>query len=178
MTDKTTHPACALPPNQLPGTIRGEDERVLAGVLEATDSLRGTLALRHSTLEPAGSQALLRVLTYCYASGVYASTEIEAALNVDPILLYLAEGQRHGSQEFRQFRRRNLQAVQRCLARTLEMSWGESNPQSTPGRRPPGGYARSAFERLCSPRPKPNFDSEAAERVRKAICDDTALLDE
>jgi len=178
MTNKAAQVQHGRPRSGRTGGERADAERVLAGVLEAAESLRGTASFRPPPSCDADFQAILRVLAYCYANGIYASTEIESALNVDPILLYLTGGQRHKSTEFRQFRRRNLQAIQRCLARTLERSWGEANIPSLASRQPPGGYAQAAFERLCNPPPRPDFDTEAADRVRKAICDDTALLDE
>jgi hypothetical protein len=151
---------------------------VIAGVLDAADSVWDTVLGPASASTEKDARAILRVLAYCYANGIYASTEVEAAMNADPILLYLAGGHRHESTEFRRFRRRNLQAVQRCLARTLERTWTNSLSLSAADRLPSGDYARAALERWAENPPKPDFESEAADRVRKAICDDAALLDE
>ena len=155
-----------------------ESERILVGVLEAAESLGESVNGSVGSSHQSDYQALMKVLAYCYAHGIYASTEIEAALSADPILLYLTEGRRHDSTEFRRFRRRNAVAVQRCLARTLEKSWSKGTPVPAADRGSPGAYARSAMERWRTLVPRPDFESEAAARVRKAICDDAALLDE
>lgn len=153
-------------------------ERVLASLL-ASGTHPGAAAPGHGPgsdpsrdPEPA---SLLRVLAYSYATGVYASSEIEAALDGDPILRYLAGGHRPEPSAMRRFRRRNRHALQRCLAQTLENSWTGRKERPELGQ---PTYAQDALERWAKGPTRPDFETEAADRVRRAICDDTALLDE
>ena len=173
----------SLPPGTRPPHDNGtplDPERILAGLLE-TANLVAT-GRPEAAPENGGSaanfQALLRVLAYSYATGIYASSEIKAALNGDPILRYLAAGQRPESGAMRRFRRRNRHTLERCLAQTLERSWSASGSSTESLRPSPEAYVQASLERWSVQAQKPDFETEAANRVRKAICDDAAHLDE
>jgi hypothetical protein len=156
-----------------------DQERVLASVLEAVD-FQATEATPASLL---GSTAphfssRLKVLTYCYAIGLYPSLEIESAINRDPLLRYLSEGERLESASLRQFRRRHRLALTACLAQALERSTEESSSNRCGNRFPQRHYASASLDRwlpCTSPR---DFDGEAVHRIRQAILLDTASLDD
>jgi hypothetical protein len=166
---------CAL---ASPGESSSARARLLAAVHEATDALVHGQATSSATggAEPdTRFSELLRLLTYCYANGIYASADIEMALSCDAVLHYLANGRHHRSGEIRSFRRRHRLTLQRCLARALAANWEQDH--SSPGlwAHLPSGYSWRRCDRQAL---TPNFEEEAAGRMLQAICTDTALLDE
>ncbi|MFM1943094.1 MAG: hypothetical protein RI897_2076 [Verrucomicrobiota bacterium] len=147
-------------------------ERVLGGVLAAAQGLM------HEELESvsggAGRQGLLKALVYCYATGIYASSEIETALNRDPNVRFLTGGERYESGQIRQFRRRNVHLIRRLLAQALRFTKGASR-QAASGVQNHFQWSMAWMTPSLGPM---RFEEEAATLVRRAICDDTALLDE
>lgn len=67
-------------------------------------------------------KALLAVLTYCYASGIYCSAEIEQAALRDPLVRYLAVQLNPGAGALRAFRRRSRLGIQACLVRVFALA--------------------------------------------------------
>ena len=121
---------------------------------------------------------LLRLLTYCYANGIYASADIEMALSRDPVLRHLANGRHHESGAIRSFRRRHRLTLQRCLARALAANWERDHAAAGIWTLLPSGYAGFMGQRWDEQALTPDFEEEAADRMQEAICIDTALLDE
>ena len=168
--------ALAVPGECLPGR-----ERWATAVREAAEAeARGEGEPRPPLVTEADSQfaVWLRLLTYCYANGVYASADIEWELSHDPVLRELANGQRHESGEIRSFRRRHRLALERCLARALAAGWDQTRAVPGGAKCIPRGYAGCSLERGDGQARIPDFDKVAAERLREAICSDTAVLDE
>jgi hypothetical protein len=58
---------------------------------------------------------LLTLATYCYASNLLASEDIEAACVADADVGYIVKGVDVSAVEFRQFRRHNRASIERCL---------------------------------------------------------------
>jgi hypothetical protein len=65
---------------------------------------------------------LLTVLTYCYATGLYESADVERATTADPVVSYLCAGTRPARNDIRRFRRQHRELVAVCLARTLALA--------------------------------------------------------
>src|ERR1043166_2486044 len=65
-------------------------------------------------------RVLLGLLTYCYATGIFGSQEIEALVRRDPLLNLLCGRDLPDGQVIRHFRRCNRALLQRCLETTLE----------------------------------------------------------
>ncbi len=65
---------------------------------------------------------MLTALTYCYATNLYESADVERATTADPIVRYLCAGARCGRDDIRRFRRQHRELVTVCLARTLALA--------------------------------------------------------
>ena len=79
-----------------------------------------TLAEQSRDFRP---QMLLTLLTYSYASGLYDSEEIEAAVYSDPTISYLAAKTFPDRRTLRRFRRRQRELVKQCLIHVLKEAW-------------------------------------------------------
>jgi len=66
---------------------------------------------------------LLSLLTYCYAVGVYRSTDIEFNHGQDSMVGHLAANQCQDAHTLRSFRRHNRQSVRACLSEVLHRAW-------------------------------------------------------
>lgn len=121
---------------------------------------------------------LLTLLTCAYARGLTGSRDIELAIPHDRALKYICAGNRPDWNVLRLFRRQYKGVVQNCLAALLEKVWESQYPPER--RNPPpetGNYTSVSLDRWMIP-PRPDFQAEAAKRVRLAILADTLLSDE
>lgn len=122
--------------------------------------------------------AMLALLTYSYASGIYESAEIEFAARQDPILRYLCAKQFPSAALLRRFRRRQRVTIEACLRRVLARVWSEAtfNPR---GGRP---WTVSSLERSRNRWQGPcNLSAageEAAARLDEAVRIDAFALDD
>lgn len=121
---------------------------------------------------------LLTLLVCAYAKGMTGSRDIELAIPNDRALKYICAGNRPDWNVLRLFRRQHKTLVQNCLAALLGKVWENQYPAETMGRPvEPGNYTNSSLDRWMIP-PRPDFQAEAAKRVRLAILADTLLSDE
>jgi hypothetical protein len=167
---------CAL---ASPGESSSARARLLAAVHEATDALVHGQATSSATggAEPdTRFSELLRLLTYCYANGIYASADIEMALSCDAVLHHLANGRHHrvGRDPFFSTAAPTHTATLPGPRPCSQLGTGPLRP------RPLGSPAVGLLlGRRCDEQAlTPNFEEEAADRMLQAICTDTALLDE
>src|SRR5687767_8648413 len=77
-----------------------------------------------STPEP----ILRTVLTFCYATGIYSSGEIEAAAEHDAIVQYLCANHRPHWETIREFRRTNVPSLKIALARVFKSALHDGSP--------------------------------------------------
>jgi hypothetical protein len=120
---------------------------------------------------------LLGVLTYCYATGVYASSDIELEFNRDTVVRHLFADVYPEADRLRSFRRRNRTAIQRCLAEVLRRVC----------RVRAGLESESLDESADAPAASPDFPTtgkgmhpfadEADERINRAVRLDCWALD-
>jgi hypothetical protein len=114
-------------------------------------------------------ERLVELLTFSYATGTYASAEI------DPAQFMEAQGEAFSSlfdpelSHLRFFRRDHRPEVARCLAEVLAESW-KDHTHNTPS--PP----LLTFERECSS--APDFSVEANRRINTAVRIDTWSIDD
>jgi hypothetical protein len=87
-------------------------------------------AISRSALQPVCSpasgvafhpRALLAVLTYCYASEIYSSTDIEDLMRRDVNFRTVCGNQIPDAQILRRFRRHNREALEHCLYCVLQL---------------------------------------------------------
>ena len=108
--------------------------------------------------EDATPEPVLRtVLAFCYASGVYASIELEAMAKHDPSVRYLCANDFPRFEEIRRFRRQNIGLLRETLARVLHAGWRLFNEDAAVSFLP--------------------FVAEADHRLSLAVAADSAAMD-
>jgi transposase len=114
-------------------------------------------------------RSLLALLTYCYATGTYASQEVEAALRQDSLLRFLCADELPDWHTLRRFRRHNRDVLQQCLEETLASAAQEQGFRTEQGRGVSSGLLNErAFGHPAA--------EEAATRIEQAVwCDSVAL---
>ena len=83
-------------------------------VFDAVSENKPTLAA-HSASDEVPPEVMLRLVTYCYAKGLYGSREIERKLRKNPVRQDSPD-----AQAIRRFRRLNHAALQNTLEKTLQ----------------------------------------------------------
>ena len=78
--------------------------------------------------------ALLTVVTYCYASGVYGSKEIALKISQDEILRFLCAGTFPTWQDIRDFTHRNHDLIEQSLIRTGQLAQEAGKRTGAPSR--------------------------------------------
>jgi len=122
------------------------------------------------------SRVLLGLLTYCYASGVFSSLEIEARVRQDPILILLCGRELPDWHRIRRFRRYNHAAIQRCLEATL--CHANAVCRSRASSRPEDNDSMLTAARSRDVGEAEQCRKDAGERIRWAINLDHMFLDE
>jgi len=119
--------------------------------------------------------AMLSLLGYAYASGVYTSGEIESSSRTDGMMRYLCANHFPSATELRRFRRHHRPQLVDCLSRVFERN--QRNPES-------GNSNQSDSARWESARGSDRWESaevyrsEAEKRVDFAVRADSMALDE
>jgi hypothetical protein len=164
-------------PSTLPADLREwVNESIVVGwvLREVSEALSGHSPwawLREDGPPPA---TMLTVLTYCYATGLYASEDIEAATMSDPIVRYLCANQFVTSAAIRRFRRAHRESLRACLLQLHRRAW-----QHRFGARPGGSWAA---EPPCFGPPQEEavtyrLAAAAETRIQQAILADTMDMD-
>jgi hypothetical protein len=119
--------------NELESTLPAD----LGQRIDTTDLMRIVFDAVHDANWPAAmpplgdatpEPVLRTVLTYCYASGIFSSAEIETAARHDANVRYLCANDLPNFEEIRRFRRRNISFLRETLARALFTAWNLLNP--------------------------------------------------
>jgi hypothetical protein len=109
------------------GQAKGSDRRTLADlVLEAVRHVGADELIPPVTTEPSPAfqpRAMLAMLTYCYANGVYGSWDVEQMMYEDTAFRALCGRDYPDSRRFRRFRRNNHTVLRRTLEETLRGAW-------------------------------------------------------
>src|SRR5215207_1964961 len=111
-----------------PQTEANDRSRVAAPTSPAQAVQAAARAISRNALHPVSSpdagvafhpRALLAVLTYCYASEIYSSTDIEDVMRRDVNFGCVTGNQIPDAPTLRRFRRHNREAIETCLYVTL-----------------------------------------------------------
>lgn len=167
------------------GFILPEDLSVYMGkktlvklILEAIEDLNARTSGRDSFTRgtPERQPALmLTLLTYCYATGVYASADIELNMEYDPMTRYLCAKSYLGLPALREFRRYNRDRIKECLAIVLRRVWElRFCDQNDCPLAAAGGPVIPGWPGW---RPAPDFVVEAEQRIFRAVQADSMALD-
>jgi hypothetical protein len=121
-------------------------------------------------------EMLLSLLTYCYATGVFSSQDIEAACRQDPVARYLCANNFPDAKTLRRFRRLHREQIRQSLAnlfqRAAQIRFGESADGAVPADHFVALALDRWFEPLCVPSPRQAAD----ERLDRAGFVDGMLM--
>ena len=123
-------------------------------------------------------RAMLALLTYCYAIGVYGSQDVEWMMRQDASLRALCGREIPSWRQLKRFRRQNHAVLQRALEETFRGAWSLSCRARTAG-----GPARAAGPaEVGNGRPKSAtadwIPAEVAARIERAMFIDLMALDD
>jgi len=146
------------------GTAPTNDSRTATGTFAETvrNAVRGVAEniLRPVARRDSGvafhPRVLLALLTYCYARGIYGSTDIERVMHKDKLFRALCREEFPDARILRRFRRENRPVLQNCLSLVLRLA--------TPGAENARGDAAWNAEQS---------GEEALRRLDMAACMDT-----
>src|SRR2546427_7288586 len=128
----------------------------------------------HPEFQPA---MLLTLLTYCYATGVYASTDIELSMQHDPMIRYLCAKNYLNLPVLLEFRRYSRDRIKECLATVLRRVWELRFCEEDACPRAAAPYPEAAFGRWLNMGPTPDFRAEAEQRIVRAVRADSMAMD-
>jgi hypothetical protein len=161
----------------LPADLRQwvNEPTLIGWILEEVSEAIFALPLRPAMGEGCAPVAtMLTVLTYCYATGRYASEEIEAVATSDGSVRYLCANHFVTSATIRRFRRAHRESLRSCLLRLHRRAW-----QHRFGTRP--GLSRSAEPPQLEPSQEDAITYRLAAateaKIQQAILADTMALD-
>ena len=127
-TSTSLRAARSLTLPQKPATQTNDRSRVAATVSPAQAVQVAARAISRNALHPVCApaagvafhpRALLAVMTYCYASEIYSSTDIEDLMLRDTNFRAVCGNQIPDANTLRRFRRHNREAIETCLASVL-----------------------------------------------------------
>jgi hypothetical protein len=128
-----------------------------------------------SDLPPA---MLLTLMTYCYATGAYASSEIERRSNQDDIVRYITANSQPDRHSLRAFRRRWRVVIRECLVNLSALLWQRRYAGDSPGTRGLEGDASPRRSTNLPPETLRLLVCEADRRIDRAVQYDSMELDE
>ena len=123
------------------------------------------------------SAMMLTLLSYCYATGVYGSVDIQLGMQRDQMIRYLCAGDYPDLCVIRSVRRFHRETIARCLAAVLQRVWelrfcGE-DAEPTCGV----PYIEASLTRWFDTNSTPDFKREAEERILQAARADSMAAD-
>jgi len=147
-------------------------------ILDAIEELNS----RPSGCEATGSPEfqpglMLTLLTYCYATGVYASTDIEISMRHDQMIRYLCAKNYLSLPVLLEFRRYSRDRIKECLATVLRRVWELRFCDEDACTMSAGADTGAAFGRWLNLRPTPDFTAEAEQRIVLAVRADSMAMD-
>ena len=159
------------------GEARGLDRKVLADmVLEAVRHIGAEELNPPVTTETSPAfqpRAMLAMLTYCYASGVYGSEDVEQMMYEDTAFRALCGMDYPDHLRLRRFRRYNHGPIQKTLEETLRGTWSSSDHAGLDG-----GTAKSESSNgLLDAANQDRIAREARSRIEKAMFIDQMTTD-
>jgi len=142
--------------------------------LNARTAAPEAVATGNSNFQPA---MMLTLLTYCYATGVYASTDIELNMQHDRMIRYLCAKNYLNLPVLREFRRYSRDRIKECLATVLRRVWELRFCDEDAYARVAASGLGVSFGRWLNMRPTPDFTTEAEQRIVRAVRADSMAMD-
>ena len=132
------------------------------------------LATANPEFQPA---MMLTLLTYCYATGAYASSDIEFSMQHDQMIRYLCAKNHLGLPVLREFRRYSRARIKECLATVLRRVWELRFCDEDASPMAAASYPGVSFGRWLNRGPTPDFTAEAEQRIVRAVRADSMAMD-
>ena len=156
-------------------------ESLVNVTLDAVQGL-GEIGLRLNSEETPSSQTnprtLLTVLTHCYGVGLYNPTDIEAAIENDPVVSYLTARRYPSAAELRRFRRENRNLFRLALVETFKRVWTAASLGLNPSQLGPSEWESALDTAALPPNLIVQFGQLADEHILLAqLWDGPALRD-
>ena len=122
------------------------------------------------------SRALLTLLTYCYAAGIYGSQKIVRQFEIDETLRYLCANHRPDAASLALFRRQNRGVIEQCLEKVCLVVW--KTKYGNWRRQKPGAEGDSRSVSCCRMDPvlQMQIMFEVSERLNRAERQDKSLF--
>ena len=120
---------------------------------------------------------LLSLLTYCYATGIYSSTDIELSFTQDALVRHLCADTYPEAHRSRRFRRDNRQRIHRALAEVFQRAWRIRCRLEESGSNEAVDFIDPCFETEVDCQDALPFAAEAEERINRAVRLDCWSLD-
>ena len=95
-------------------------------------------------------RTLLSILSHCYGVGLYNPADIEAAIESDPTVSYLAARRYPSATVLRRFRREHRMLIRLALVETFKRVWAAANLGLNPAQMGPSEW-ESALEAVAFP---------------------------
>jgi len=114
-------------------------------------------------------RAMLAMLTYCYADGVYGSQDAEMMMHEDTAFRALCGIDYPDWQRLRRFRRHNHGALRRTLSETFHRAWGLKCIGTTPTDRADWCRLPTGTTRAMTPMNEARLEQEIEERIERAM---------
>jgi transposase len=187
MTDKPGMTTIAQSNSAREGLILPDDLSVYIGkktlvklILDSIEGLNtpesgcGVSATVGPGFQPA---MMLTLLTYCYATGVYAATDIEISMQQDQMVRYLCAKNYLNLPGLLEFRRYSRDRIKECLASVLRRVWELRFCDEDACLRAGASYMEANIGRWLNMRPSPDFMAEAERRIVRAVRADSMAMD-
>jgi len=148
-------------------------QRTLADlVLEAVRKVGGE-ELNPPVTDPVSTafhpKAMLAMLTYCYADGVYGSQDAEFMMREDAAFRALCGLDFPDWRQLRRFRRHNHEMVHRTLAETFRRAWSLKSVGRTADARANESPVQVDSARPMTPQQLAFVEQETEERIERAM---------
>lgn len=123
-------------------------------------------------------KTLLSVLSHCYAVGLYNPADIEAAIEDDPTVSYLATRRYPSIAELRRFRREHRTQIQLAMVETFKRIWTAASLGLNPAEMGPSEWELALEASALPPSLIVQFGRMAEEHILLAqLWDGPALRD-
>lgn len=123
---------------------------------------------------------LLTLLTFCFATAVYGSRQIEFEATRDESIRYLSGRRELDGNVIRQFRRLHRERIHQSLTRLLRRAWERraASGWSLVSTEEADAYLLALLNLKTKVEPLERFAADAAQRIRAAIQADSMALDD
>ena len=175
LTQSADRSACGLPEDLSEWMDKASLVRLVLDAVQAVASINLTSCFPRDAVPCFRPQMLLTLLAHCYATGRFASQEIELATESDATLRYLCAGAQPDGRTLAKFRRAFRAEIEQVLTSVLRQAWELRFGTSASAKS--DSYLDSSLDLWNGGPARPNFPNEARTRVEQAVLLDCVARD-